>query len=323
MADMTFMIGHQQPWTGVIKNRRKNGQFYWVRLNIMPIFNKGRFTGSLMAHTQATREEIAAVQEPYRLIREGRDRRLTIRNGRIVRWSPWRALVERAKMLGLGARIWAAVALLDAAVLVLCAALLRVTLDALVPFALGLAVVSGLAGAWLTRTIVKPLRQAARFAYRIAACDLSQQTTSARGDEIGWVVRALAQTVANMRATVSDVRDAARVLEQSTSRIAQGAGDLSARAEVQADSLRRTTASMEQVASNVARNAEAVKEVSALASSASRSAAAGGEVVGGVVDMMAGITQSSGRIGDIISVIDAIAFQTNILALNAPPRPPR
>jgi methyl-accepting chemotaxis protein len=138
-----------------------------------------------------------------------------------------------------------------------------------------------------------------------------------RSDEIGDILRGLAQVNINMRATVTDVRGGMGVMQTAIAEIASGTLDLSSRTESQASSLQQTSASMEEMNATVKTNDETAHQASTLATQACGTAAAGGKVVGEVVATMEGITQSSRKIADIIGVIDSIAFQTNILALNA------
>ncbi len=319
LMDMVFTIRKKQPWTGIIKNRRKNGDFYWVRLNIMPMFDARRkFAGSLMAHSQPSREEIAAIEPMYKSIREGMDKRLTVRFGRVVRASFLRRAVEMFRMFGLKGRIWASIAAID-----LCGLLFSLAVADGISnlrfwmLAAGFLAATGVIGFYLSRSIVAPLRDVAQYAYRIAACDLASQMTSTRNDEIGHIIRALAQMVVNMRATVLDVRDSAQRLQKATTEIASGSLHLSGQTEMQASNLQRTAASMEEMTSTVENNAGAANEASRLASSASHTAETGGVAVNKVILTMESITESSRKVTDIITVIDNIAFQTNILALNA------
>ncbi|MFN4361889.1 MAG: methyl-accepting chemotaxis protein [Hylemonella sp.] len=127
----------------------------------------------------------------------------------------------------------------------------------------------------------------------------------------------LQSTLARMDAAVASIRGTAAGMEVACTEIAHGNQDLSARTESQATALEQTAASMEQLSSTVKQNADNARQANQLAQNASAVAAQGGEVVAQVVDTMKGINDSSRRIADIISVIDGIAFQTNILALNA------
>jgi methyl-accepting chemotaxis protein len=172
--------------------------------------------------------------------------------------------------------------------------------------------------AWMvTRSIVTPLRQGMRAAEKIADGDLTQPLATTARDETGQLLQALAHMQAKLASIVCDVRRNAEGVATASNEIAQGNNDLSARTEQQASALEQTSASMEQLGSTVRQNADNARQANQLAVNASSVAQQGGEVVAEVVQTMKGISAASNKIADIISVIDGIAFQTNILALNA------
>nr|WP_289814350.1 methyl-accepting chemotaxis protein [Acidovorax kalamii] len=180
--------------------------------------------------------------------------------------------------------------------------------------ALGLAIASA---AWLIRSITAPLARAVEAADRVAAGDLSGQIVVQSKDETGLLLAALQRMQQSLVNTVALVRQNAEGVASASSQIASGNNDLSARTEQQASALEETAASMEELGSTVRQNADNARAANQLAVSASTVAVQGGEVVAEVVETMKGINASSNKIADIISVIDGIAFQTNILALNA------
>ncbi|WP_299537184.1 methyl-accepting chemotaxis protein [uncultured Herbaspirillum sp.] len=169
----------------------------------------------------------------------------------------------------------------------------------------------------LTRSIVLPLGEAVSVANAVAAGDLGQSIVSAAGDEAGQLMTALGHMSDSLRRIVSDVRAGTDTIAISSEEIASGNLDLSARTEHQAGSLEETASAIEELTSTVKQNSDHAQEANQLASSASRVASNGGDVMIEVVRTMGEIHASSEKIVDIISVIDGIAFQTNILALNA------
>jgi methyl-accepting chemotaxis protein-2 (aspartate sensor receptor) len=170
----------------------------------------------------------------------------------------------------------------------------------------------------LVRTVVsRPLARAEEAATRIAQGDLDVHLEIHNKDEIGLVLRSLNGISQNLSNVVGQVRRGAEQITSASGEIASGNLDLSQRTEEQASSLEETAASMEQLSSAVKQNADNAAQANQMALAASGIAAKGGEVVAQVVDTMGSINQSSRKIVDIISVIDGIAFQTNILALNA------
>jgi methyl-accepting chemotaxis protein len=182
----------------------------------------------------------------------------------------------------------------------------------------GAALLLGIAFAWvLTRSVTQPVAQAAGLADAVANGDLSRQFEVQGHDEIASLMKSLVHMNANLHKLVAQVRQSADSIEVASSEVAAGNNDLSGRTEQQASALEETSASMEELGSTVRQNADNARQANQLAMSASHVAVQGGEVVDQVVDTMKGINESSKKIADIISVIDGIAFQTNILALNA------
>jgi methyl-accepting chemotaxis protein-1 (serine sensor receptor) len=172
-------------------------------------------------------------------------------------------------------------------------------------------------GISLARGITVPLKRAVDVTEAVAQGDLAQTVDSSGSDEISALMRAVVHMQTSLAGVVSRVRQGSESVATASAEIAQGNHDLSSRTENQASALEQTAASMEELSSTVRQNADNAAQANQLAMSASTVAIQGGEVVAQVVDTMKGINDASRKIGDIISVIDGIAFQTNILALNA------
>jgi methyl-accepting chemotaxis protein-1 (serine sensor receptor) len=172
-------------------------------------------------------------------------------------------------------------------------------------------------GLALVRGISRSLSNAVEVSNAVAHGDLTRRVEITGQDEVAKVLQALSDMQASLVKVVSRVREGSESVATASSEIASGNSDLSARTESQASALEETAASMEELGSTVKQNADNARQANQLAQSASTVAVQGGEVVAQVVDTMKGINDSSKRIADIISVIDGIAFQTNILALNA------
>ncbi|AZR94235.1 chemotaxis protein [Bordetella trematum] len=181
-----------------------------------------------------------------------------------------------------------------------------------------LAVLLCVGGAWfLSRQVLKPLAEAGGHFDRIAAGDLSARVDVRSDNEIGHLFAALKRMQESLTRTVSSVRRGVDEINVGAREIAAGNTDLSSRTEEQAASLEETAASMEELASTVKQNADNARQANQLAASASDVAERGGVAVSEVVNTMEDISASSRKISEIVSVIDGIAFQTNILALNA------
>jgi len=182
-----------------------------------------------------------------------------------------------------------------------------------------IAVLVVIVAVWLNikQTLISPLNRLIDNIRHIASGDLVKRIEVQGTNEMGELADSLRHMQGELVRTVGDVRNGANAIYSGASEIAMGNNDLSSRTEQQAASLEETAASMEQLTATVKQNAENARQASHLALSASETAQKGGKVVDNVVQTMRDIAGSSQKIADIISVIDGIAFQTNILALNA------
>ena len=176
---------------------------------------------------------------------------------------------------------------------------------------------TGLLAYVLTRGITIPLQRSAEIADSIAHGDLTQTITAHGRDEAASLLRALDAMRINLAAIVSEVRYTTMSVVDASTQLAVGNTDLSVRTEQQASTLEETASSMEEFSSTVKQTTERMRNADTLAMAASKAAATGSQVAASAVAKIAEVNQSSRRIGEIIGVIDSIAFQTNILALNA------
>ncbi|MFP5392455.1 MAG: methyl-accepting chemotaxis protein, partial [Gammaproteobacteria bacterium] len=182
----------------------------------------------------------------------------------------------------------------------------------------GAAIALGVAAALLiTRSITAPLADAVRVASKVADGDLTSRIETTAQDETGQLMGALSSMNAHLHNIVAEVRGGTDLISTASREIATGNMDLSARTELQASSLQQTASSMEQLTATVRQNAEHARTANQMAIEAASVASKGGAVVAQVVQTMGSINESSRHIAEIVSVIDGIAFQTNILALNA------
>ncbi|OWW21379.1 methyl-accepting chemotaxis protein [Noviherbaspirillum denitrificans] len=169
----------------------------------------------------------------------------------------------------------------------------------------------------ITHSITAPLNQAVSVASIVASGDLTTEINDKHRDEIAQLFDALGKMNGSLNSIISDVRSTTDTIGGVSQQLAAGNADLSARTESQAGSLEETASAMEELTATVQQNTENARQANQLVQSTSAIATKGGEVVRNVVDTMASIKDSSRKIVDIISVIDGIAFQTNILSLNA------
>jgi len=311
-ADMWATLKGGEPWTAIVKNRRKNGDHYWVRANAVPMVRNGRTVGHLSVRTKPTRDEVAAAEALYRAMREGKAGARKLHKGLLVRSGGmgWTSLPQT-----LGVRWRIRLALGAAAVLSIAgAAALGAAGWGVVAMTLG---TLALASALLEAQIARPLEQLREQALSVASGASQHTTHMNRVDEIGMTLRAVGQLGLMFRWLIDDVAQQVLNVQTAIGEIAQGNDDLSARTEQAASSVQETASSMEQMSATVKNNAETATQADRLSGSASEAAAKGGRAVSEVVSTMSDISASSKKIADIIGTIDSIAFQTNILALNA------
>ncbi|WP_144156140.1 PAS domain-containing methyl-accepting chemotaxis protein [Paraburkholderia sp. BCC1885] len=314
-ADMWSTLKGGEPWTALVKNRRKNGDHYWVRANATPVVRNGQPAGYMSVRTKASREEIAAAEALYRDFREGKAGNRRFHKGLIVRTGlmGWTSVFQTMPVRW---RIRSALLAL-APVVVLAAWLMGLGGAAAAGFAGVSAVVSVLASLWLEAQISRPLEQVLEQALRVASGESQKAVHMNRVDEIGMTLRTISQLGLMFRWLIDDVSGQVINVQTASNEIAQGNHDLSVRTEQAASSVQQTAASMTQMTATVKSNAKTAVQANQLSGTARDAAAEGGKAVSEVIGTMNEITESSRKIADIIGVIDGIAFQTNILALNA------
>jgi aerotaxis receptor len=316
-ADLWKTIGEGRPWTALVKNRRKNGDHYWVRANVTPIEERGTVVGYLSVRVKPSRDEIRSAEALYAQMREGSLRGVRLRRGSIERTGIVGAL-QGLLRVPIATRI--AIGYVGVPAVMAAAAFASWQGMPPLPFwgAFAAACVCGGTAWWLTtRHLGTPLEQMTAASTRMAAGDLTASLQITTNDDLGEVLLALNQLQANLTAIVLDVRVQIDGMLNAAHEISSSNADLSRRTEVQAASLEETASTMEQLTTTVQANADASARALNLAREAQAAAAEGGSIASQVERTMAGINQASMRISDIVGVIDGIAFQTNILALNA------
>jgi aerotaxis receptor len=314
-ADMWATLKGGEPWTALVKNRRKSGDHYWVRANAVPIVRKGQTLGYLSVRTKPSRDEIAGAEADYRAFREDRAGQRKFHKGLLVRTGlmGWTSLPQT---LSVRWRIRSALLLL-APLIVGGAWALGMPSGALAAFAGASVTALVVASLFLEAQIARPLENLLGQALAVASGNKQNVDPMNRVDEIGMTLRAVGQLGLMFRWLIDDVSQQVIAVKTAIAEIANGNNDLASRTEQTASSVQETASSMEQMTATVKNNAETANQANQLSSAARDAAARGGEAVVKVVSTMSAITTSSRRIADIISVIDSIAFQTNILALNA------
>ncbi len=317
--DMWDTISSGLPWSAAVKNRRKNGDFYWVMANVTPLMEAGRPVGYMSVRTEATRAQIQASDALYARMRAEKEAGRPVhvlRAGRVVRRTAAGQLAELLSV-GLGGKVALGFgAVFVAALLAAWAGGSAGTLVAVAAW-IAVACVTLLSIGYVYRSAVLPLRQMVLAANRMAAGDLTQALGVTRADVVGDLQKALSQLNVNLLSIVRDARQESEKMRAATQEIATGNRDLSARTETQASNLEQTAASMEEITGTVKLTAESARQATQLATRATDVAERTSDAVNSVAATMQQIQAASGRIGEITQLIDSIAFQTNILALNA------
>jgi len=313
--DMWRTLKDGQSWRAVVKNRRQNGDHYWVCANAAPMRRNGQLTGYLSVRTHPARKEIDAAAQLYARFKAGKagglafHRGLVVRTG-LMRWASTLQLLPtawrvRLPLLGVGLVTGSVLAGSGLGPATLLASATALTLSLL------------LGDVFIEQQITTPLRHIRVAAQQVATGESAPDLNLNRIDDIGQIARSINQSGLNLQSLVADVLEQASGVQVASQEIAAASRDLASRTEQAASNLEETAAAMEQQTASVKQNADTASYASTLVQNATQVVAKGGNNMGQVETTMTQITGSSRKIADILSVIDGIAFQTNILALNA------
>ena len=319
--DMWQTIESGQPWSGLVKNRRKNGDHYWVMANVTPLLDGDRPVGYMSVRTLPDRQQVSEAETLYARMREA-----VSRGGGGPRLQAGRLAPQGVLARGLdrlqGDGHWRTQALCllgvaggwgGAQLMSLWPGQLAATAAA----ALLAAGVSVGVAALIRRQNQEPLKALLRFANRLAAGDLTGQLPTGQPGLSGRLARALNQLSVNLMAIVGDTRAGVEQLRHTSHDLASGNRNLAERTESQASSLEQTSASMAEITETVRHSADTARDVADVARQAADVTARSTEAVKEVTVTVEAIADASRRIREITQVIDGIALQTNLLALNA------
>ncbi|EBO0831569.1 hypothetical protein DRI12_10610 [Salmonella enterica] len=276
-ADMWYTLKQGEPWSGIVKNRRKNGDHYWVRANAVPMIREGRVTGYMSIRTRATDDEIAAVEPLYQALNEGRCSK-RIHKGLVVR----QGLLGKLPAMPVRWRVRSIMGLM--------AVMLALALF-------------GTDASWQ--------------ALKVATGERNSVQHLNRSDELGLTLRAVGQLGLMCRWLINDVSSQVSSVRNGSERLAKGNNDLNEHTRQTVENVQETVTTMNQMAESVKLNSETASAADKLSMAASSAATQGGEAMDTVIKTMDDIAHSTQRIGTITTLINDIAFQTNILALNA------
>lgn len=306
-ADMWYTLKQGEPWSGIVKNRRKNGDHYWVRANAVPMVREGRVTGYMSIRTRATDEEIAAVEPLYKALNEGRCNR-RIHKGLVVS----KGWLGKLPAMPIRWRVRSVMAFM----FVLLAVALQ-QMGAEWPLLLMSALVMLLGTSIFEWQIVRPIENVTRQALKVATGERNSVSHLNRSDELGLMLRAVGQLGLMCRWLIHDVSSQVSCVRSDSETLAKGSDDLNKHTQQTVENVQETVTTMNQMAASVKQNSETAAAADKLSIAASSAATHGGEAMDTVIKTMDDIANSTQRIGTITTLINDIAFQTNILALNA------
>ncbi len=305
-ADLWQSCKANKPWMGMVKNRCKNGDYYWVDAYVRPLYVDGKVEGFQSVRAKPEKEWVDRADKLYTKIMAGKsedDKR--------------RSKLDAVKLSRLPLGISEKMTLAFSTILVPLLLVMGVMGSVGLPLLIGSGVIALIAAYMASRYTLRHLLKLSRNTEAVAQNPLSQFLYTGLNDEVGQIAYAYQFTQSKLRTAIGQVKFSTDALVRTASEIESGNAELSQRTESQASSLEETAASMEEMTSTVKQNADNVRQADQLAVTTRDYAEKGGEVVGKAIHAMNEINSSSKKIADIISVIDEIAFQTNLLALNA------
>lgn len=312
-ADLWSTLKTGQPWTGMIKNSRKNGGYYWVKGNAAPVIKGGKVSGYVSVRTTPARSDIEQAEALYAKMRAGEIRWRKLRKGVMV-YTGVLSILSFNQTLSVAARIWSTLAFLVTAIAVLAA---NMGPMGQLPF---FALCGGLfllAGFVLDRQIISPVKTILTQASDVAAGKRPDLVELNRTDELGLTLRGINQAGLNQQSLVTGIDLQISSMGHSTNSLSEDANELNEQSHLADSSLQKTAAAVTQMTESLQQNAKNAERVTELSARTYEGMSTGAKTVAEVVIMMEKIHQSSSRINEFVALVDSIAFQTNLLALNA------
>ncbi len=319
-ADMWSTIQRGLPWSALVKNRRKNGDHYWVRANASPIRHAGAVVGYLSVRTRPEPREVQQHAALYEQINAG-VRSLGLHRGfpvgrgavgALQRWWRFRPLAWRVQAVVAGLWLLGSAGLWSSALQASTVPLAQVWPAWLI---WSLACVAS--GQWLRSRLLMPLAALRGQAQAVASGQQTDARFLQRTDEIGAIGSAVRQTGLNLVSLVGDIQGKSDQVRRCALAVQQGSTELSDRTEAAAASLEQSAQAMQALASAIERSSAQAGEAAARARHGVDMAGQSSRMVVQLDQGMRGVAQTSDQVGQISSLIDGIAFQTNLLALNA------
>ncbi len=317
-ADLWRTLKAGKPWRGMVKNRCKNGDHYWVEANANPVWEGDKISGFMSLRTRPQQTQINEAERIYKLIREGRANHLAVEGGRVVR-KGLLGQFARLRHLSFAARMTAASVVMLGILSAMGFFTWQLLSDKASAALLGkefLAVI--VAGAlvvgwqwWLIHFgLLRPLNDATRACQKVASGDLTLRSVGDLNNEIDGLKHAINTMAGNLASIVTDITHSASSLVSAAGEISATAQSISQATSEQAASVEETSATAEEMSSSVSNNTDSSKQTEIIANKTAADAVAGGKAVEATVLAMKSVASK-------VSIIDDIAYQTNLLALNA------
>jgi aerotaxis receptor len=316
--DLWRTIRAGKAWTGLVKNRRKHGGFYWVRANVTPILENGQIVGYMSVRVRPTAEEVSTASELYRKMRTGQAPHIRLNEGEVIDTR----LLGRLRLATRLSIATGSYLIASGLITAICSATAlaiwggQYAALAWLPAMVGCLLTLGNA-LYVDRTIARPLRNACDTAVRIIGGDVNSSFAPSGDHETNRLIRLMNQMNAKLVGVLKDTRMGVDAIIEGTNQIARANEELSKRANAHASGLEETAKSMAELTTTVQENANNATQANQLTQRAAQVTQRGRDVVQQVIATMQDIAAASRRIADILGIIDSIAFQTNLLALNA------
>lgn len=301
-------------WTGILKNRCKDGDFYWVRANVTPIYRDNRPVGYLSVRVKPTTKEVNTAKRVYRDYQRGKPS-MVFHDGTLIN-TGIRGIFDKIQMLSMTAKLWGILTLITLLWLASAAVAGFTGFDFLriASMAVIINVITGLVINWRFMDRLRPIMQQASYS---AIGRPSHNRLLGDGDEVSVLQQAVTQSNLNMRTFISDVDQLINGINLAANEIADGSQQLSTQSENAANQINATNASMEELSGTVENNARDSGEAKELSKAAGVATTNAATIVKNTAEHIEQMNAANQKISGIISVINDIAFQTNLLALNA------
>jgi len=316
-ADFWNTIKQGHVWTGLVKNRCKNGDHYWVRANVVPIEEAGNVIGYASLRVRPEREEVEHAERVYREWREGAGKRYRLYRGRVLRRGLL-ATLSQLNMVSTKAHTYWLTAFSLASIMALAIPQgLRDNNPLILTVASIMALTVVVLGLTQQRRVANAMNESRRFVLQVAAGNLTVSVPEHSHDAIGELIEALSSMKKGLGGIVEDVNAGINKVRPAVSDIRISSEEIGLRSDDQAASVQETAASTEELTATVKQNADNAHQASVLSLSNVKEVESAGEAMNQVVQRMSAIAASAQKMSEMVSTIDSIAFQTNILALNA------